>query len=581
MCGELMKNLITLKKNKSSSTVDRLFVFIRPHLPLLTAVLLGTIYFFLRIPFHSQGLDQGDVDLYAKSLQAMTFYREAKWPLLLLFQKVIWLIFNQNSPQEILSGTNVLFASGSIFLTFLIGFYLTRSYIFSLLSPIVLFTNPLFSVYSVVGMQDIPQTFFVLLLIFPTILFLLTKRKIFLYLSFLVFALSLGIRTTQVILLPILLLAVIFNLNILQKITIMKILGVSIAGSLVWLIPQQFIHTPLGSSLVFFLYQVKTFNPFLLGFLTKLSTYALFTGYQLKIFYLFPTLLFLVFVFISTTTKHFFYKLVILIYLTIFSLIAINLLDRYGRFGRYISYLNASYISLGVYLIGLELTKFLKKISKKRTKVNFSYKKIISSITNIESDTKIIAVLWFTFLIYFLFFYFFAGPVTRYLLPIFPISTILISFITWKSLASKSPSSIDLARSIFVVLIFLVIYFSYQKAQTAISPFKQLDTRSALSSYINKHDGQYFWNNAYGLLGYFDFYKVTSKVKITNTSDCSLSLSTNKANFLITFGPENKTLLGRCPNMRLTETTRFVRNETIIEDSVGNLGFYVYKIEKL
>ena len=163
-------------------------------------IAIFTIAIIARLPFMSHGMDQYDVVAYKNSLVHMRFFREVQWPLLLLFQKSLWLIFYRLSPQQILSLTNIILAAATLSMLFWVTFKITKSYVLGLVLCIFLFFIPDFGVYSVVGMQDMAQTFVVMLYVAALTQYCLNKQSTnWLYITAAIAGLIAGVRVSMVL----------------------------------------------------------------------------------------------------------------------------------------------------------------------------------------------------------------------------------------------------------------------------------------------------------------------------------------------------------------------------------------------
>ncbi|HSW85273.1 MAG TPA: hypothetical protein VLF79_01500 [Candidatus Saccharimonadales bacterium] len=534
------------------------------HKPYFWILIASSVVFIsslvLRIAYASHGMDQGDTVLYKNSLVDMHFYRENQWPLLLFFQKVLWLIFPSFSPQYILSLSNIILAAATLTLLFILTYQVTKSYLSSLGIAIIVFFMPLFAVYTVTGMQDMAQTFAVTCFLAAIFQFCLSQKLIWIYVSSFISGLFLGVRLTLILTLPSLVIAMILTRQITLR-SYINAVAALIAGAFLGLVGDVFI-TPMANSdpKGFFLSQFHMFNPSVIGYWTKAGDYTLFTGYRHTLFFWVPIIWVAIYLAMKLRKdKISIAPIVALVAALISLLVAYGLLLILGTFN-----LRSTFVIEGMIISALLLYELISFILK-------GYFGRNNYIREIDFREKTIYVLSTLVLSYIVFNYIFAGSVTRYLLPIVPAVIILILVMLaktgWKSIA-------------IVILGLIVAYWgcSFGQAQADITVFKQLDTRSATSEYIKSHDGIYYDFEATGsLLGYLKSYNLEKRLHVYPEQNCS-ELNFDHPNYIILYGDEIPQVVRDCQHLTWKRVAKFKRHEVIIEDSVGNIGFTIYKI---
>lgn len=526
------------------------------------ALLIFAASLIIRLPYISHGIDQWDAVLYKNSLVDMKFYREAQWPLLLLFQKGLWLVLPHSSPQVILSLTSAIFSAGALMLFFLIVYKLTKSYLAGLGMVLLLFFIPLFGVYSVVGMQDMAQTFAALAFAAAIMQLCYTKSLRWLYAASLVAGLSLGVRLTLILTIPALALAMLMTrLNYKVYLRALAAFGV---GAFFGLVGDLFIPPlPHSSPSAFFIGLFHMFNPTVLGYWKKAGGYTLMSGDKLTIFYWLPTLWLVVYV-LSKRRKD---------SLSLAPLIAlvsglVSLAVAYGM-SLYLKSVAAGSPGYTIFLLQLiliggllvyEMAKFGHKLPSSRY------------LKQLQGREKFILSLSLLILGFIAFNYIFVAGSTRYVLLILPLALVLILAVAgqtgWKS----------------AVLVLALIVFNhwgcgFRRAQAYASTFKQLDTRSAVAEYALSHSGRYYDLDAtITVVTYMQSYGAGNRLYGPSKGNWCASVDTSKRNYAILYGDITDKTTNSCPKVSFVRVAKFQRNENIIEDSVGNTGFTIYKM---
>src|SRR5581483_8120118 len=81
-------------------------------------------------------------------------------------------------------------------------YQLTRSYFAGIVLAITMFYSPLFATYSVVGMQDMAQTFAMTCFVAAILQYCRTKRDNWLFIASLTAGLAIGVRATLILATP-------------------------------------------------------------------------------------------------------------------------------------------------------------------------------------------------------------------------------------------------------------------------------------------------------------------------------------------------------------------------------------------
>lgn len=547
--------------------------FKQTNLVIFLGLILSTLFFITRINFASSGLDQWDVVLYKNSLESMTYFREAKWPFLLMIQKIFWLFFPTLSASKVLSTINVLFGSATIFFTFHIAYTISNSILLSILSFIIIFVSPIYNVYSIIGMQDIPQTFFVVLTSYFLIQGIKFRKKYYFYLVVFLFGLSLGIRLTLLLLLPTMFLSFATCKLRWRTRDFILILVLLLSSISLWtLYDLLFINEMKNANgWQFFINQVKYFNVLKEGFFNKMSSYPLFTGYPFSLFYRLPFLLYFFYILYTGVlikrkiSYSIFYNYIFLLFL---SITAISL---------YLRFRNTKVEYFYLYIFFIFTSSVIQLFFVFRKSKGNIIQKIYSYLLLEKKDQHIL----FSLIgIYFFFNFLFTGAVARYLLPILPFVVILLMI-----QFSKLPLFNKYEKTKFfpAVILFFLIYFSfpYGKTLSVLNNFHKLDTRSSVAKFIKSKKGVYFdfTPGGLGLSTYLDSYGVNKKIKnLTNNDYCK---NTPSEFYIITYGNlinEINQNFKTCIK-EIKEVTKYQRDEIVIEDSVGNIGFYIYKVK--
>ncbi len=518
------------------------------------ALVITIAAFLARLPYLSHGLDQWDVVLYAHSLVAMRFYREAQWPLLLLFQKGLWLLLPRLSAPQILSLTNIILGAATLGLFFYMVRSITRSYLAGLILTALLYYTPVFAVYSVVGMQDMAQTFAVTVFVAVVLRFCSTRRPNWLYGASLVAGLAMGVRPTLVLLLPALLVAMILTLG-LDWPVYWRAGAAFVAGALVWIVADRFIPPlPNARPVAFFLHQYDIYNPKVLGPLGKAGDYILLTGYHFSVFYWMPLVWLVVYV-VAKRTKPFRLAPILALIMA-----AISLAVAFG-----LKHILSSPHPTGFWLLLIILAALVLMESRR----------LFLAHTNLfeRSNHEAVGglVLFSLILTYVGFNYIFTGPVPRYLLPTLPALLLLIMILTKGHRRSQNR-----------LVALLLLAFGYWAAafgltRSYLTTFKTLDTRSSVVDYVEAHsDGRYYYSDD-SLAAYFQEAGLSRPIEGHPKSNCS-NLDPARPNYIISYGPASSSLIKGCSSYGFQTAAVFQRNEHIIEDSVGNVGYTIYRL---
>gem|GEM_PF-3163769 len=517
-------------------------------------------YFFSRLSYLTNNLDQWDVVLYKDTLESLTFIKAAKWPLLLLIQSIIWKIFSTLEPAKILSLTSLFFASGFFSLTYIMCFLLTNKRSYGFIAVFLMYFSPLFALHSIIGMQDMPQSFFLTLSV--TFLYLFNRYKLvkFIYLTCLSYGFLIGTRTTYLILLPVIIVYLFKNSRINGLISSFLAIGVFFVATLVWIVPDYFVFKDslLSSSWEFFIEQVVNFNVIKIGFLKKLSTYTLFTGYEMILFYRLPFVLFLSYIALILSRPKSIYRLILSFMVMLSCVIAIGL---------FMQFKNASLLKLISYSLILLVVAYCETLKLKRIRFFCLFKS--ANILDHELTPILLVVT-----ILFLFNYLLTGSVARYFLPLS--SLVLSLFVLVISKITKPVNYLFIA-----VYIFISLRSVQMNVNDLLKNFsRNSDTRTSVSKFALKNSGLYY-NAAsfgFGIQTYFESYNVKSRLIQLDSIDCTKFKPDSKS-YLITYGnlqPQDYT----CSNARFLLIKKYQRKEIIIEDSVGNTGFNIYRINR-
>ena len=516
----------------------------------------------VRLPYLSHGIDQADAVLYKDSLVDMKFHREAQWPLLLLIQKGLWLILPHQSPQIILSLTSAIFGAATLTLFFLIVYRVTKSYLASLGMSLLLFFIPLFGVYSVIGMQDMAQAFFVVAFLAAAIQFFYTQRISWLYATSVLAGLSLGIRMTLILIFPSLILVLALTKKLSYK-TYLKIAITFVLGAFVGLIGDLFISPmPNSSASSFFFGLFHMFNPSVLGYWDKAGGYTLMSGYRHTMFYWMPMLWLVVYVLSKLRNKR--PSLAPLISL---GAAFISLAVAYGL-SFALKKVGAGAPSHKLFLI--QLVPFIALLIYESVKSGRDFWSR-HYLKQLDSREKSILVVTLTTLCFIIFNYVVTAGSARYFLIVLAPSLILFVLLTnrlgWQSWLMA-----------LGLIIFLNWGCSFGQAQKYVATFKQLDPRSAVAIYARDHPGRYYdFEITDSTPGYFEAYGDLNRIYGPPTNWCA-SVDFSKTNYAIFYGPATADIVQSCPKASFNQIAKFQRAENIIEDSVGNVGFTIYRL---
>jgi len=537
-------------------------VFLKRNINILF-VLCGSVFLIAviaRLSNLSSGLDQWDVVLYNKSLIQMSYFREAQWPLLLVIQKGIWNIFSGLSSQQVLSLTNIILGALTLSLFFATCYKVTKSYISSGLTSIAIFFMPLFATYSIVGMQDIPQTFAVMLYVWAIVHFCITDRVKWLYSAALFAGLALGMRMTLILILPSLMTAALLSAAAKRK-DYLKIIGWFAAGALPVFVINQFVPgMPNAQPVTFFLNQFRFFNPNVIGYGVKAGDYALLSGYRLDLSFWLPTLSFIFYLIIRRKRKFpSIAPAIALISTLVFTAIGYGVAlilkrsDLYARF--------AVFALVVLLFLIIELRKLLIKRREYTKSINSNERAIITLATLLA------AYLTFNYVI--------SGPVARYFLPVLPVLLLL-----WFLLLDRT----GWKTWWLAAIIFGVAYWArpFSQTQTFISAFRILDPRSSVAKYVNKSEGTFYdFDGNHTLQSHLETYGAYSRIKPSFQEKCETVLSSESDNYFIFYGEISQEFLAQCDGYSFTKVATYQRNEYIIEDSLGNIGYTIYRVEKI
>ena len=511
------------------------------------------IAFIARLSQMSHGMDQWDVVLYRNSLVDLRFYREAQWPLLLVFQKLLWTLLPGYSAQQILSLTNVILSAGTLSLFFGLVYRVTKSYLVGFILCVSLFFLPLLGVYSVVGMQDMAQTFMVTLCLATLLQFCYSQRLNWLYASGLVAGLTMGVRLNLGIILLPLGLAVLMTKGLKLQ-NYLRLGAAFVAGALVWLVAGLFIKPmPNAQPIGFFLSQFRMFNPSVLGYWTKAGSYALLSGEKLGLFYWLPFVWFVVYLLSHRRKKE---RSIGQIVALVGALVSLSVAYGLLQFLKIVIH-DRYYLALIVLSVclGYELFRFLPRIR--------------SYLKNISHQEKALIVLSSLVLVFIVFDYSFTAPVARYLLPLVPAVLLLMLMVVEQKGWRKW------------IVVGLITGFSYWAcsfgwSRHIVSAYHQLDPRSAVAEYVATHPGIYHDldpNHSTG--SHLDVYGVRNQVLLTEVDCGTLNIGPD---LVIYYGDYSDYMRPNCPGYKLIKRARFQRDEFIIEDSLGNRGYTIYQL---
>lgn len=201
-------------------------------------LLIVVISFILRLSFRSNYLDDWDSVQYAIAINNYSIAdhqpQPPGYPIYILFGRIIYLFIH--NPTQSLTFVGILFGSLSLIPSYLLAEKFFDKNIANL-SAIILSLTPGHLLFSEVAMTDIVSLFFVGTTVYLLYLGLDSKR--YFYIASIVLGLTAGIRTTDIILLVLFLIVLIYKIKS-KKLELKEIvisISLVILGICIWLIP--------------------------------------------------------------------------------------------------------------------------------------------------------------------------------------------------------------------------------------------------------------------------------------------------------------------------------------------------------
>lgn len=414
-----------------------------------------------RIFLRSYGYDQYDVVLFKYGIDNLTPIHAPGYPIFLVFGRFL-IYFTGNSLDSLIC---ISIISSMVFVTstFLIAKILFNDRFVALSSAILIMTNPTVWLYGIIGMSDMFQAAGVSLVVLFCAAAMKYNKSKFLYVSFIIFGITLGIKLSHALLIPLLIYTYI---KVKDEKSIPKSLASFVVPFLAWSLP---FYTLMASPQLkqatsgILIRDFSAFNVLQYGTLNKIK--ELF-AYSAFIHYTYTILLLSILIFI-----------IIIFYVIVY--------------------------------FGTKNEKIIK------IKIDYSF----SSIKRLFNryNPQVFLVLWAA--PYIAFNYIVLAPRLRYYLPVYPAFVFLALFLLNNISKLDTQKSLGtLNKYIPIILIFIIVAFStYISLDTVSTYHENLDTRSQTILYYkdiglknaeNGKESTVIINSVWGGRMDFQFYNI-------------------------------------------------------------------------